>query len=216
MQEEIADVNPRNARTAFELLHMEEQRRTGTCSEEARISADDLEGTCFFSEFPNWKLLTDRAALPLVLTIAYPLDEVNVEIDPKNIELTIALSGGPGGDRALPLERDGSSLVIHVHLQVQSADCSHLSFGSLGSSEYSSFANILPHFCVEILSIMLMSRSKNALDGNLFHGSSASPGNYDSSSPSQPQPLKMENLEVERANHYAFPSSTLGYAFENS
>ncbi|KAL3527403.1 hypothetical protein ACH5RR_012059 [Cinchona calisaya] len=40
--------------------------------------------------------------------------------------------------------------------------------------------------------------------------------NYNSSYASQPEPLKVENLEVERANHYAFPSSTPGYTFENS
>ncbi|KAL3502296.1 hypothetical protein ACH5RR_036745 [Cinchona calisaya] len=57
---------------------------------------------------------------------------------------------------------------------------------------------------------------RNASYGNLFHGTGASTGNYNSSSASQPKPLKLENLEVQRANHSAFPSSIPGYTFENS
>lgn len=46
-------------------------------------------------------------------------------------------------DRALPHERDGPSVVIPDHLQVQSADCSHLSFGSFGSGISTSFSGPL-------------------------------------------------------------------------
>ena len=39
---------------------------------------------------------------------------------------------------------------------------------------------------------------------------------YDSPSGSQPEVLKQENPEVLHGNHYAFPSSTPGYTFENA
>lgn len=46
-------------------------------------------------------------------------------------------------DVALPLERDGPSVVIPDHLQVQSADCSHLSFGTFGSCVSAPFSGPL-------------------------------------------------------------------------
>ncbi|KAL3522638.1 hypothetical protein ACH5RR_015472 [Cinchona calisaya] len=140
-------------------------------------------------------------------------------------------------DRALPLERDGPSVVIPDHLQVQSADCSHLSFGSFGSGVSASFTGPLASVPVKANLEEAPTEAdgssvghsdtrnseyygdeslRNASDGNLFHGTGASTENYDSSSASQPEPLKVENLEVERANQYAFPSSTPGYTFENS
>lgn len=42
-------------------------------------------------------------------------------------------------DGALPPEEDGPAVVIPDHLQVQTADCSHLSFGSFGSGIGGSF-----------------------------------------------------------------------------
>ena len=163
-------------------------------------------------------------------------------------------------DRELTVERDGPSVVIPDHLQVQYADCSHLSFGSFGSGSSASFSGpsasipvktnleeapteaaesigqtatsyTIIIFCITfirkfvffIFMIILCRNSeyygdeslRNASDGNLFHRTGASTASYDSSSASQPEPLKVESLEVERGNQYAFPSSTPGYSFEN-
>lgn len=140
-------------------------------------------------------------------------------------------------DRDLTLERDGPSVVIPDHLQVQSANCSHLSFGSFGSGIGASFSG--PSASIPVKNNLeeappteaggssvghTETRNseyygdeslRNASDGNLFHRTGASTGSYDSSSASQPEPLKVESLEVERGNQYAFPSSTPGYSFEN-
>lgn len=41
-------------------------------------------------------------------------------------------------DLGAPSEEDTPSVIIPSHLQIQSADCSHLSFGSFGSGPFSS------------------------------------------------------------------------------
>lgn len=46
-------------------------------------------------------------------------------------------------DRGLSPEGDGPSVVIPDHLQVQTADCSHLSFGSFGAGIGGSFSGPL-------------------------------------------------------------------------
>lgn len=46
-------------------------------------------------------------------------------------------------DGGVPPEGDGPSVVIPDHLQVQTADCSHLSFGSFGSGIGGSFSGPL-------------------------------------------------------------------------
>lgn len=139
-------------------------------------------------------------------------------------------------DRELTLERDGPSVVIPDHLQVQSADCSHLSFGSFGSGIGASFSG--PSASIPVKTHLEEDPTeadgssgghtetrnseyygdeslRNASDGSLFHRTGVSTGSYDSSSASQAEPLKVESLEVERGNQYAFPSSTPGYSFEN-
>lgn len=40
-------------------------------------------------------------------------------------------------DRGFPSDGDGPSVLIPDHLQVQTADCSHLSFGSFGGVSFS-------------------------------------------------------------------------------
>lgn len=44
-------------------------------------------------------------------------------------------------DQGLPADADGPSVVIPDHLQVQTADCSHLSFGSFGSGMSAVFSS---------------------------------------------------------------------------
>ena len=43
-------------------------------------------------------------------------------------------------DQGAAPEEDNSSVIIPSHLQVQSADCSHLSFGSFGSGASAAFS----------------------------------------------------------------------------
>ncbi|KAI3456065.1 hypothetical protein Pfo_012728 [Paulownia fortunei] len=141
-------------------------------------------------------------------------------------------------DRGLPSEGYAPSVVIPDHLQVQNADCSHLSFGSFGSgmsAVYSSGAMTSvpvkpnleePHGDADISSVgHLDTRSseyyvddslRNASDGGLYHRTSASAGSYDPSSTAQPEELKHENAEVAQGNQYSFPSSNPGYTFDDA
>ncbi|KAK6124111.1 hypothetical protein DH2020_042137 [Rehmannia glutinosa] len=139
-------------------------------------------------------------------------------------------------DRELPSEGYAPSVVIPDHLQVQNADCSHLSFGSFGSSMSAAYSSGLtsvpvktnleePHGEADISSVgHLDNRSseyyvddslRNASDGGLFHRTSASAGSYDPSSASQPEELKPENAEVAHGNQYSFPSNP-GYTFDDA
>ncbi|XP_019190184.1 PREDICTED: uncharacterized protein LOC109184614 isoform X4 [Ipomoea nil] len=137
-------------------------------------------------------------------------------------------------DQGVPPEEEGPSVVIPDHLQVQSADCSHLSFGSFGSgigsalSGPSASAPVKNH--VEEVPTdaedppmgHLTTRSSeyyggetNPPDGNLFHRTGVS-GTYESPAAPQPDSLKVEHSEVGRANQYSFPSSEPSYNYENA
>ncbi|KAL2524312.1 Kinase-related protein of unknown function (DUF1296) [Abeliophyllum distichum] len=138
-------------------------------------------------------------------------------------------------EQELPADGDGPSVVIPDHLQVQTADCSHLSFGSFGSGMGAVFpsgplasapvkTNLEEvHRDADVSSIDHSdSRNseyfgddslKNASDGNLFHRTGASSGSYDSS---QPEELKPVNIEIAHGNQYAFPTSNPDYTFDNA
>ncbi|KAL0305540.1 UNVERIFIED_CONTAM: hypothetical protein Sradi_5971300 [Sesamum radiatum] len=125
-------------------------------------------------------------------------------------------------DGRFPSEEYAPSVVIPDHLQVQSADCSHLSFGSFGSGMSAAYSsgnmtsvpvktNQEPH---KILSIMLMillemlpmvvcSIELVQMQGAMIHLLL------------QPEELKPETAEVAHGNQYPFPSSNSGYAFDN-
>ncbi|KAL3833735.1 hypothetical protein ACJIZ3_008471 [Penstemon smallii] len=140
-------------------------------------------------------------------------------------------------DRGLSSNRDAPSVIIPDHLQVQTADCSHLSFGSFGSGltvSYSSGTMMSvpvetnleePHSEADISSAGHTDRNseyyvddsiRNASDGSLFHRTGASVGSYDASSASRPEELKPENAEVAHGNQYPFPSSNSGYSFNDA
>ncbi|KAK4361290.1 hypothetical protein RND71_020242 [Anisodus tanguticus] len=137
-------------------------------------------------------------------------------------------------DQGLPSEGDGPSVVIPDHLQVQTADCSHLSFGSFGSGIGGSFSG--PLASAPVQSTLedapkevdgssvghLGSRAseyyadeslRHASESNLYHRN-ASSGNYDLPSASQPEPLKAEINE--HGNQYSYPSSAAGYTYESA
>ncbi|KAK6932256.1 GBF-interacting protein 1, N-terminal [Dillenia turbinata] len=141
-------------------------------------------------------------------------------------------------DQGPPLEDEGRSVVIPDHLQVQSGDCSHLSFGSFGSGIKSAFSSQFASMPVntnieeasapgEASSSTGQSESRNSeyygdghlrttSDGNSTQRTSVSAGNYDSPSVSQTEVLKPDILEAAQGNQYNFPSSMPGYSLENS
>ncbi|KAK4440123.1 GBF-interacting protein 1 [Sesamum alatum] len=154
-----------------------------------------------------------------VSSVARNLQELSVEKD----------------DGRFPSEEYAPSVVIPDHLQVQSADCSHLSFGSFGSGMSAAYSsgmtsvpvktNEEPHSEPDISSVghpdarsseyYVDDSLGNASDGGLFRRTGANAGSYDPSSASQPEELKPENAEVAHGSQYPFPSSNPGYAFDN-
>ncbi|KAK4340632.1 hypothetical protein RND71_039133 [Anisodus tanguticus] len=133
-------------------------------------------------------------------------------------------------DRGLPSDGDGPSVVIPDHLQVQTADCSHLSFGSFGGVSFSgSLVSDPVKTSLEDASKDADSSSverlgtrateyygdetlRNESDSNLFHRNNASPGNYELPAASQPESLKAETSD----GHYSYPSSATGYSYESA
>ncbi|XP_057463062.1 uncharacterized protein LOC130753128 isoform X1 [Actinidia eriantha] len=133
-----------------------------------------------------------------------------------------------------PPEEDNPTVIIPSHLHVQTADCSHLSFGSFGSGASAAFSrpvssrplqNNMEDASADVdVSSVGHSDPRNpeyyvdertASEENLIHRPGASAGSYDSPSSSQPEVLKQENTEALHDNQYMFPSSTSNYNFEN-
>ncbi|XP_057494238.1 uncharacterized protein LOC130779587 isoform X1 [Actinidia eriantha] len=132
-------------------------------------------------------------------------------------------------------EEDNPSVIIPSHLQVQSADCSHLSFGSFrcGISSFSGPFSAGPersnideasadadapsvvHLDTRNLEYYGDDTRRTASDGNLVHRIVSGAGSYDSPSASQSEMLKQENSETSQEDQYAFPSSSSNYNFEN-
>ncbi|KAK4361636.1 hypothetical protein RND71_020588 [Anisodus tanguticus] len=133
-------------------------------------------------------------------------------------------------DRGFPSDGDGLSVVIPDHLQVQTADCSHLSFGSFGGVSFSrSLASEPVKTSLEDASRDADSSSvghlgtraaeyygdetlRNESDSNLFHRNNASLGNYELPAASEPEFLKAETSD----GHYSYPSSAAGYSYESA
>ncbi|XP_058200666.1 uncharacterized protein LOC131315557 isoform X2 [Rhododendron vialii] len=128
-------------------------------------------------------------------------------------------------------------VIIPSHLQVQTADCSHLSFGSFGSgiggsafsrpfssrplqsnmeeSSADADASSVGHPDTRNPEYHIDESLRAASDGNLVHRTGATAGRSDSLSSSPPEVLKQENTEAPHENQYSFQSSTSSYNFEN-
>ncbi|CAO2842247.1 unnamed protein product [Amaranthus hypochondriacus] len=138
-------------------------------------------------------------------------------------------------DEDSPSEEDGPAVKIPDHLQVQSAECSHLSFGSFGSGMNAPFPGSIGSRAVQnneeaAVSAEAPSIARNpeyyeeehlrtTPDVNIAHTAhrmGGSSDNFDTPSVSQTDMLKQEATEVGQANQYTFPSSSANYAFENS
>ncbi|MFS7889667.1 putative GBF-interacting protein [Helianthus anomalus] len=135
-------------------------------------------------------------------------------------------------------EDDVPSVVIPNHLQVQTANCSHLSFGSFGSTMNPGFSepfasrqlrNKLEDTPAEVDSSSVgPSETRNSEyfgdesiitpENNPVLRTGPSSGNYDLPSVSQREVLKQENPEAAHGNQYGFPSSTpgSGYSFDST
>ncbi|KAK9056021.1 hypothetical protein SSX86_027108 [Deinandra increscens subsp. villosa] len=135
-------------------------------------------------------------------------------------------------------EEDIPSVVIPNHLQVQTADCSHLSFGSFG-------ATMSPVFPGSFASRQLGNKTEEAsaepdtssvgpsetrnseyfgsdsmipAENNPVHQAGPNSGSYDLPSASQTEVLTRENAELAHGSQYSFPSSTpgSGYSFDST
>ncbi|KAI3495557.1 hypothetical protein L1887_37900 [Cichorium endivia] len=136
-------------------------------------------------------------------------------------------------------EEDVPAVVIPNHLQVQTADCSHLSFGSFGANINTGFSgsftsrqlrNKIEEPPVEPDNTQSVgpSETRNSeyygdesimtSESNPVHRTGPAPGNYDLPSASQTEVLKQENADVAHASQYSFASSTpgQGYTFDST
>ncbi|VFQ97072.1 unnamed protein product [Cuscuta campestris] len=128
-----------------------------------------------------------------------------------------------------PEDEEGPSVVIPDHLQVQSVDCSRLSFGSFGSinatlsgHSASSAKNHVEEVPVDAEQQPMGHLPKrnsehfggetNAPDGDLFRMTR----NYESPADLQSDALSVDHSEVPRANQYNYPSSESDYKYENA
>ncbi|XP_022892368.1 uncharacterized protein LOC111407235 isoform X2 [Olea europaea var. sylvestris] len=117
-------------------------------------------------------------------------------------------------DQGLPADADGPSVVIPDHLQVQTADCSHLSFGSFGSGMSAVFSS--GPSATTPVKANLEEVHRDADVSSIDHSDNrtgASSGSYDAS---QPEELKPVNIEMAHGNQYAFPTPNTDYTFDNA
>ncbi|KAK1556480.1 hypothetical protein Q3G72_005643 [Acer saccharum] len=140
-------------------------------------------------------------------------------------------------EQGAPPEEDNPSVIIPNHLQVHTPDCTHLSFGSFGSGIGSAFSGPFASMPLKSnleetpeatdASSIGHSETRNpdyygdehlrsTSDANIVHRPTASAGDYDSPSVSQPEVLKQETPEASQENQYQFPSSAPGYTYENA
>ncbi|XP_047969478.1 uncharacterized protein LOC125213143 isoform X2 [Salvia hispanica] len=142
-------------------------------------------------------------------------------------------------DAGFPSEENAPLVVIPDHLQVEAADCSHLSFGSFGCSTKASYPS------GGLASVPIKSnldeghneadtalaadadtrQSGYYIDNSLtdtsdkFHVNGQDgviAGTYDEPSASQPEELKPESTEVTHGNQYPFPPVNPGYALDDT
>ncbi|GMH30233.1 hypothetical protein Nepgr_032076 [Nepenthes gracilis] len=130
-----------------------------------------------------------------------------------------------------PSEAGSPAVKIPDHLQVQSADCSHLSFGSFGSGMIPLFSRPVASTPVKCNfeeasaatdassvghSDTRVDHLRTASDGDIAHRLVVSAGSYDSPLELQPDMLKQGAPEVSQGSQYSFTSSTADYTFGNN
>ncbi|KAL6542737.1 hypothetical protein OROHE_010257 [Orobanche hederae] len=141
-------------------------------------------------------------------------------------------------DRGFPSEGNAPSVVIPDHLQVQTADCAHLSFGSFGSGMSAPYSTVTKTSVLEKTNLEKAHNGtdessaghpetrhseyyvddtlRNAPDGTLLHRNGANVGSYEASTTSQLEELRHETADVAHGNQYHFSSPSTGYTFEDA
>ncbi|KAL6538700.1 hypothetical protein OROGR_012688 [Orobanche gracilis] len=141
-------------------------------------------------------------------------------------------------DRGFPSEGNAPSVVIPDHLQVQTADCSHLSFGSFGSGTSAPYSTVTKTSVLEETNLenahnetdessaghpetrhseyYVVDTLRNAPDGSLLHRNGANVGSYEASTTPQLEELRHETADVAHGNQYHFSSPSTGYTFEDA
>ncbi|XP_047315285.1 uncharacterized protein LOC124919161 isoform X2 [Impatiens glandulifera] len=133
-------------------------------------------------------------------------------------------------DQEILHEEENATVIIPDHLQVQSAECSHLSFGSFGSGPYASRTATLKHNMEDASEDVVASPDghsearkleyydnepiRTAANENLVHRDGTTAESYEPLSASE-SPGDLKEAVVLRENHYGYPPSTSSYAFEN-
>ncbi|XP_068666554.1 GBF-interacting protein 1-like [Aristolochia californica] len=126
-----------------------------------------------------------------------------------------------------PVAEDNPAVIIPNHLQVPSADCSHLSFGSFNSGVNVTFSGPFPPKSMKSeLEDSKLAAQTTSIDhpdvrSNEYYGNdhlrSVSDENADASSSSQPEIVQHNSApEPAHGHEYSFPTSVPGYGFENA
>ncbi|KAH1250900.1 GBF-interacting protein 1 [Glycine max] len=147
-------------------------------------------------------------------------------------------------DQGTEQEEENSSVVIPNHLQLHSAECLNLSFGSFGSANDASLSGSGPYASRPLKSNLEDTSGANDVstigssdvrhvlrhqnpdyygdehltttsDGNVAHITGVDAGTYEHSSISQSEALKSEPPETAQENQYSFPSSH-EFTYENA
>ncbi|OVA00988.1 Protein of unknown function DUF1296 [Macleaya cordata] len=161
-------------------------------------------------------------------------------------DVTVAVSSAAANLQQLSLRKeelvgppaeDNPAVKIPNHLQVPTADCLHLSFGSFGSGISATYPgpfasksheNALEEVSVQAdVSSVGHSETRNpeyfgdeqfrsTSDGNVDPRTAAGTISYDSPASSQPEVMKQDAAETTHGHNYSFATSVPGYGFESS
>nr|GMD09197.1 uncharacterized protein LOC109165618 isoform X2 [Ipomoea batatas] len=243
-----SQVHPDSSHAAFNKTNQHPQTYEVQGAEDHGIDSVGT-GPVVSGSLPNGELLEDNSAAASSLHDSgldtYPLHNHGFDgDDDEDTDASVSLAAANlqqlsiEEEQDVAPERDGPAVVIPDHLQVQAADCSHLSFGSFGSGISATLSGALASAPPTNTDVEEESKDadappvghltngsseyygdedlRNEQDGILFHRTGAISGNYESPSDTQPDSLKVEHAEVAHGNQYSFPSSAPGYTYENA
>ncbi|KAK1320715.1 hypothetical protein QJS10_CPA03g00687 [Acorus calamus] len=142
-----------------------------------------------------------------------------------------------GKEPVAPPVDNNPSVILPDHLQISSADCSHLSFGSFGSVIGGAFSGSFPSKAVrnnlEEASVAVNTNSDNNMEArneefysheplrsdsneNVVSRRSATSGSYEAPPVSQSEVVRHDTEETAHGDQYAFPSSVPGYGLPST
>ncbi|KAK1258613.1 hypothetical protein QJS04_geneDACA024054 [Acorus gramineus] len=142
-----------------------------------------------------------------------------------------------GKEPVAPPVDNNPAVILPDHLQISSADCSHLSFGSFGSviggAFSGSFASKAVRNNLEEASVAANTNTDNNMEArneefysheplrsdsneNVVSRSSATSGSYEAPPVSQTEVVRHDTEETAHGDQYAFPSSVPGYGLPST